>query len=153
MLDPLTAMSLASSIFQFTDFGIRLVTGTIELYYSTDGVNAERSNLESRITQIRNLADQIVHPLDHNDDDASRYRQEQVLRELAKSCKQIASDLLLVLDGLKVKRPAGPGRKLESFRKVVAAQTPWNKDKIASLDKRLRVVQEGMLNQIQFMMR
>ena len=153
MLDPLTAISLASSVVQFTEFGIRLVTGTIELYYSADGANTERSSLEFRITQVRNLANQVMYPLEHNDDDRSPSRHGQVLRELVASCKEIASDLLLVLDNLKVKRPAGPGRKLESFRKAIAAQTPWNKDKIASLDKRLRGVKEAMFDQIQLMMR
>lgn len=153
MLDPLTAISLASSVVQFTDFGIRLVIGSIELYYSADGANAERSNLESRITHVRNLANLIIYPLEHSDDEGSQSEHEKVLRELATSCNEIASDLLLVLDGLKVKRAAGPGRKVESFRKAIAAQTPWNKDKIASLEKKLRGVQEGMFNQIQIMMR
>ena len=153
MLDPLTAISLASSVVQFTDFGIRLVAGTIELYYSLDGANADRSSLEFRITQLRNFADQVIYPLEHNDDDRQPSRHEQEARKHAAACKEIASDLLSVLDGLKVKRPAGPGRKLESFRKAVAAQTPWNKDKIASLEKRLRFVQEAMFNHIRAMMR
>ncbi|CAF9936018.1 MAG: hypothetical protein ALECFALPRED_006660 [Alectoria fallacina] len=153
MLDPLTAISLASSVVQFTDFGIKLVTGTIELYVSADGANKERSNFELKITQVRNLADQVLYPLEHNDYDGPPSRDEKVLRELATSCKEIASDLLSVLDNLKVKRPVGLGRKLESLQKAVAALTPWNKDKIASLDKRLRRVQEGMFHRIQFMMR
>ena len=153
MLDPLTAISLAGSVLQFTDFGIRVVSGTIELYYSADGVNAERSSLEFKTTQVQNLAEQVIYPLEHNDDDGPPSKQEQELKKLATSCKEIASDLLSVLDGLKVKRPAGPGRKLESFRKAVAAQTPWNRDKIASLDKKLRVVREEMFHRIQFMMR
>lgn len=124
MLDPLTAISLASSVVQFTGFGIRLATGTIELYYSLDGANAERSSLEFRITQVRNLVDQVVRPFEHNDDDGPPSRHEKELREMTASCKDITSDLLLILESLKVKRPSGLGRKLESFRKAVAAQTP-----------------------------
>lgn len=59
MLDPLTAISLASSVIQFTDFCIRLVAGSIEVYQSTTGVNSERSNLELKITHVRNLADKV----------------------------------------------------------------------------------------------
>lgn len=153
MLDPLTAISLASSVVQFTDFGIRLVTGTIELYYSADGANAERSSLESKTTQVRNLADQVIYPLEHDDDDGPSSKHKEELKRLATSCKELASDLLSVLDGLKVKRPAGPGRKFESFRKAVAAQTPGNKDKIASLEKKLRGVREEMFDRVLFMMR
>ena len=88
MLDPLTAISLASSVLQFTGFGIRLVNGTIELHVSADGANKERSNFELEITQVRNLADQVRYPLEHNDDDGPPSRDEKVLRGLATSCKK-----------------------------------------------------------------
>ena len=153
MLDPLTAISLASSIVQFTDFGIKLVTGTIELYHSADGLSGERSNLEHRITLVRKYAETIIRSSEYNGDDDPVSENEKELRELAASCKEIASDLLSVLDDLKVKKPAGPGRKWDSFRKAVAALTPKNKNKIEALDDRLHFVKEEMLNRIQFMMR
>lgn len=103
MLDPLTAISLASSVVQFTDFGIKLVTGSINIYYSADGVDAERSGLELRIVHVRKLADKVIFPLEHNNDDGPASEDEKELKELAKSCKVVASDLLSVLDGLKVK--------------------------------------------------
>ena len=152
MLDPLTAISLASSIVQFTDFGIKLVTGTIELYHSADGLSGERSNLEHQINLVHEYAETIIRSSEHNDDDDSASENDKKLGEIAASCKRIASDLLSVLD-LKVKKPAGPGRKWESFRKAVAALTPHNKNKIETLDKRLRLVKEVMLTRIQFMMR
>ena len=152
MLDPLTAISLASAVVQFTDFGIKLVRGSIELYHSADGANAERSNLELNSNRVIKLADKIIFA-EHNDDGGPWPEDERQLRELANSCKSIASDLLKVLDELKVKDPAGRGRKWESFKKAVAAQTPHNKNKIADLDKKLRIVQQAMLYEIQVMMR
>ena len=153
MLDPLTAISLASAVVQFTDFGVKLVTGSIELYHSVDGVSAERSNLERNITRVRNLTDKIILPLEQNDDHVSSSNENEELKELTYSCKIIASDLLSVLDGLKVKSLAGPRRKWESFQKAVAAQTPHNKNKIAALEKSLRTVQGEIFNHIQAMMR
>ena len=153
MLDPLTAISLASSIVQFTDFGIKLVTGTIELYHSADGLSGERSNLEHRITLVRKYAETIILSSQDNGDDDPASENDKELGGIAASCKQMASDLLSVLDDLKVKKPAGPGRKWESLRKAVAALTPHNKNMIDALDKRLHVVKEEMLNRIQFMMR
>lgn len=97
MLDPLTAISLASAVVQFTDFGIKLVTGIIELYHSADGANAERSNLELKTNRVINLADKIIFP-EHNRDDGPESEDDKPLRELAKSSKLIASDLLNVLD-------------------------------------------------------
>lgn len=153
MLDPLTAISLASSVVQFTDFCIRLVAGSIEVYQSTTGVNSERSNLELKITHVRNLADKVISHLEHNKDDGLASRDGNELRELAEACHRIANDLLSILDDLKVKKPAGPGRKWESFQKSVAAQNPHNKNKIAALDKALHGVQEGILHRVQVMMR
>ncbi|KAK4692709.1 hypothetical protein P7C71_g4548, partial [Lecanoromycetidae sp. Uapishka_2] len=153
MLDPLTAISLASSVIQFTDFGIKLVTESIDLYRSVDRANAETSALEVKITHIRTLADQVIFPLKGKDDDTPASKNEEHLRELAESCKALASDLLAVLDGLKVKKSPGPGRKLESLRKAVEAQIPWNKEKIASLEKKLYGLQNQMFRQIELMMR
>ena len=152
MLDPLTAISLASAIIQFTDFGINLVTGSIELYHSADGASAERSNLELKSNLVIKLADNIILPA-HNRNDVPESENDRQLRNLARSSKSIASGLLNVLDELKVKAPASHGRKWESFKKAVAAQTPHNRNKIAELEKKLRIVHQGMLDQIKIMMR
>ena len=152
MLDPFTAVSLASCVVQFTDFGIKLVLGSIELYDSANGLNAERSNLELKANHVRKLADKII-ALEH--DVAGRLTSERNswLSQHAKSCNKIAEDLLSVLDDLKVKKLAGLGRKWESFRKAVAALTPHNKDLLRTLETGLRSVQDEMFNEIQLMMR
>ena len=153
MLDPLTAVSLASCVVQFTDFGIKLVTSGIKLYYSVDGLDTERSDLEYRTTNLRRLADQVVVPRGQFDDSSSMTDDERELVDLATRCQSIATELLMILDGLRVKKPVGASRKWESFQKVVAAQTPWNKDKVASLEKNLRSARQGMFERITLMMR
>lgn len=151
MLDPFTAVSLASCVVQFTDFGIKLILGSIELYNSANGLNAERSNLEFKINSVRKLADKII-ALNEDSDRLSSGSNDR-LSSLAKSCNLIAKDLLSVLDALKVKKLAGPGRKWESFRKAVAALTPHNYKRISNLEINLRGVQEMIFNEIQLMMR
>lgn len=152
MLDPFTAVSLASCVVQFTDFGIKVIKGTIELYNSVNGLNAEKSDLEFKINHVRKLAEKII-ALDHEDADMLTLRSDGQLRERAKDCNLIAKDLLSLLDDLKVKQLQGPGRKWESFRKAVATLTPHNKKKIADLENKLSLVQELMRNEIQLMMR
>lgn len=151
MLDPLTAISLASSVVQFTDFGIKLLTGSIKLYKTSNGVDVDHADLETKIDQARKLAKRVMLPFHKTGEPMSE--DEEELRGLVKSCDAIASDLLSVLHDLRVKKPPGPGRMLESFRKVVAAQTPWNKDEIAALSKRLQILQESIFQRIQVMMR
>ena len=153
MLDPLTAISLASAVVQFTDFGIKLVKGSIELYQSADGLGVERSNVEVRVTHIRKLADKIILSLEQDVDDGRASEDEKELSKLAIMCRDMALDFLKVLDDLKVKKPAGPGRKWESLKKAVAAQTPHNKKKVEDLDRSLRYLRGEMLSRIQIMMR
>ena len=152
MLDPFTAVSLASSVVQFTDFGIKLVLGSIELHDSASGLSAERSHLELETNHVRKLADKIID-LEHEVAGRRTFGRSNQLSQLAEACKVIAEDLLSVLDDLKVKRLAGAGRKWESFRKAVTALTPHNKNKIATLETELRRVQEMIFNEIQLMMR
>ena len=151
MLDPLTAISLASSVVQSTDFGIKLITGSVKLYKTSNGVGADIADLKMKIDQARKLAGRIMLPFDNTREPMSE--DEEELRKLIKSCDLIALDLISVLHDLRVKKPAGPGRMLESFRKVVAAQTPWNKDKITTLSKRLQILQERIFQQVHIMMR
>ena len=153
MLDPLAAISLANCVVQFTEFGIKLVTGSIELYRSVDGANAERSSLEFQTTHLRKLSEKLINTLDQNEDDRSASSDEATLKLLATCCKDIATDLLSVLEDLKIKKKPGLGRKWESFQKAVEAQTPWNKHRIAAVKKLLVSLQAQMFNQIQFMMR
>ncbi|KAL8718403.1 MAG: hypothetical protein Q9225_004461 [Loekoesia sp. 1 TL-2023] len=152
MLDPLTAISLASAIVQFTDFGTRLVIGTIKLYQSADGVTAEAADLKSKVTNVRQYADKISKSHQRRDNHEPKTEDEEKLIEQAEACSGIAVELLVVLDALKVKKPAGSGRTWESFRKAVATATPWNQEKIASLERRLRNIQLSMFGQIQVMM-
>jgi len=151
MLDRLTAISLASSVVQLTDFGIKLISRSIKLYSSSDGVNADNADLETKIEHARKLAQRVMLAFDNTGEPTSR--DEEELRHLPKSCEVIALDLLSILHDLKVKKPAGPSRVWESFRKVVAAQTPWNKKKIAILSKRLHMLQKSMFQQVHVMMR
>jgi len=103
MLDPLTAISLASSVVQFTDFGIKLVTVVLSTITLLMGSMRRGPVLNSGFVHVRELADNVIFPLEYNNDDRPALEDEKELKELAKSCKVVASDLLSVLDGLKVK--------------------------------------------------
>lgn len=147
MLDPLTAISLASAVVQFTDFGIKVVTESLKLYRSS------KSDLEPKIARISLLADKIITPLKNNNDGRKKSRFYQEIENLAETCKSITTELLSIFNGLKANKPAGPGRMFESFQKAIAAQTPWNKKLVTSLEKELSEVQKEMFHWIQLMMR
>ena len=155
MLDPLTAISLSGSILQFVDFGGKIVSGSYEIYRSGKGALQENLEIENITKEVNRLNVKILSfrtdypPSPHlnalSQDDAS-------LRELAQSCKLVADDLLDMLQQLKTRPSSTHSRKWTSFRTAVASQTPWNKDKVLSLEKRLHRIQEHIIRRLTFMM-
>ena len=54
MLDPLTAIGLASNIVQFVNFGSKVISTSLELYYFDDGIlDLHSSNPESTTKDLR----------------------------------------------------------------------------------------------------
>ena len=147
MLDPFTAIGLASAVIQFTDFGIKVVSESLKLCTSSE------SDLEPKIERISLLADRFESSFGNDTDGSQKKRDTQEPEKLVKICKSIASELLSVLGSLKANKPAGPGRLYESFQEAVVAQMPWNKKKVASLERELGSVQNEILIWIQVSMR
>ena len=154
MLDPLTAISLSGSILQFVDFGSKVISGSYEIYQSGKGALQENLEIENITKEVNRLNVKILSsetepPSPHlnalSQDDAS-------LRKLAESCKLVADDLLDMLQELKARPSSGRSRKWTSFRAAVANQTPWNKDKVQNLEKRLHRIQEHIIRRLMFMM-
>ena len=153
MFDPLTTLGLASAVVQFTDFGIRTLKEGIKLYYSANGIDAERSDLDLKIQRLRDIADKVRLSLQLKSSGGPISSDEEKLEHLAESCGLIASDLLSVLDAFKLKKTPGPSRKWESFEKAAKALTPWNNKKVAYLVRKLDSVKESMFQQLHYMMR
>ncbi len=63
MLDPLTALSIASSIVQFVDYGSKLLSKSYELYESADGTTIGNAELEVIAKDLQDLNEWIQCPL------------------------------------------------------------------------------------------
>jgi len=105
-MDPLTALSVASSIIQFVDFGSKLLSRSRQLYKSKEGVLTENVDVETITEDITTLVKGLRGKLPKNrsvtvlrtseDDDA--------LDELCQRCVSIAEELIARLQKLKVKK-------------------------------------------------
>jgi hypothetical protein len=153
MLDPLTAISLASAIVQFVDFGSKVIGGASEIYKSADGALKENAELEDSTTKINQLNDRILLPPIVTASGEAISEDETVLTELASTSKVVAGELLSLLQDFRSVRRSGSHKKWESFRKAVSAQTPWNKDKIQRLESKLKVLQENISRHLVVIMR
>ena len=141
MLDPINAISLASSIIQFVQFGTKLVSEGLELYQSNDGALARNSELEAIVKDI-NKGSEILSYVPQPSED------EVAIQRLAESSRKIADELLEQLSSLKTTESH---KGLQSSRKALAAA--WKRDKIADLDRRLCRLQNQINQRLVFMMR
>jgi hypothetical protein len=139
-MDPLTALSVAGTIVQFVDFGNKLLTSSVELYKSSQGLLQAHEELElvtgdliSVVAKLRDIfpASVVTHAGNHG------------LREFHTICEEaikIAGELLVKLNNLKIKD--GKHRAWESLKAAVKAA--WSKDEIKSLTGRLSTLKESL---------
>jgi hypothetical protein len=96
MLDPLTALSVAGTIVQFVDFGIKLVSKSNELYNSTNGTSIGNAELEVIAEDLQELTCRLQQVPD------SGTAEDEALHKLAEQCAAVAKEFLLVLKEHKV---------------------------------------------------
>ena len=125
MMDPLSALSLATSVIQFVDFATKLISKGKELYRSTDGVLADHAEKAAISSKLSTLSNGLISSLDGISATQGLSAAQEGLRDIAKESSVVAEDFLVTLDELKV---VTPGRKWTSFRQ--ALKTVWNKDKL-----------------------
>ncbi|KAI9778855.1 MAG: hypothetical protein M1839_007818 [Geoglossum umbratile] len=123
-MEVLAAIGLVGNIIQFVDFGGELISKTVEIQKSGTSALAENINIETATNDLALLSTNLR--------DSAESTSDTALRELCQSCNTVATELLTVLDIVKV---CGGQNKWKSFRK--AMRSVWSKDDIALLEQRL----------------
>ena len=123
-MDPITAIGFASNIIQFVDFGIKIVTGTLEVVKS--GSLVENSN----IAMIINDFHAVVQPLSRHPLGTSAH--ELALKGLATGCQKVSQKLIELLETL---RTSPNGSTWKSAR--VTVRSMRKKGEVASLESQL----------------
>lgn len=122
----LAAVGLASNIVGFIDFGLKLFHEGKELYESAEGASVQHNELETIISDLKILIDDLqpTPPITKSD---------KSLASLALGCKKLATELLRALTRLKVKN--GQNRKWESFKQ--ALKCVMKEKELRSLEQRI----------------
>lgn len=131
-------------LWQFVDFGSKILVSGYETYRSTHGATEENIDLEYLTQKLYKFQDQLSTPpnqLAHSD---------QELQKLAQKCSYIAGDLLVLLDSLKVKEK-GLVRTWEAIRQSV--RLAWKKDNIAHKEKLLDSITGQVNSRLLYMIR
>lgn len=125
-MDPLTVISLASSLITFVDFASKIVKGTYEVYSSTTGTSADNAHINRIIVDLQDVA------ADLDTDTIGKSKQERAMKDLASKCSKVSDDLLLLLNNIKSK---GSPSTLKSLKSVYASIR--KQKEITGLEKRL----------------
>ena len=145
----LAALSVASNIVQFVDFGCRLFFETKELYSSSSGLASEAVELENISQTLGRLSKDLMakHSWGYqpssivNSDGTLHYMlvnasatssDDSDLNLIAQECQKIAKELSAALEKLKVK---DPGKKWQCFR--VSLARIWKPERIDKIARRM----------------
>jgi hypothetical protein len=125
VLDPITALSVASSVVQFVDFSTKLISKGKEYYRSADGVltdHAEQAAVSSRLSE---LSRRLLNSIPVSATGKKPSPSEEALWEAALECMKFANEFIGAIDELTV---TGNHRKWKSFRQ--ALKSVWKKEGI-----------------------
>ncbi|PVH72461.1 hypothetical protein DL98DRAFT_595994 [Cadophora sp. DSE1049] len=132
VLDPLTAFSVAGTVIQFVDFGLKLFQRSEELYRSVRGALSVNEELDQTIYQILKLVEKLLQSLGPDGALGCQTNDEYTLAGLCDACKAVAREMISRLNDLKVK---GRARAWKSLR--AAIMHAWNQDAMMALQKKL----------------
>jgi hypothetical protein len=135
-MDPISALGLAAAACQFVDFGTKIIHTTYNIHQSADGATQENGDLAKLTTTLRDLQTRLAAPQTPSKSRGNDADQK-ALEGLAARCREIAVDLLKLLDDLKVKvTDKGLLRTVQSLRQ--GFRSLLKKGQIARFEKLLR---------------
>ena len=134
VLEAFAALSLASSIVQFVDFGSKLVVQSTKIYKSNSGTSEEILDLKSLSRDLQDLTVGLQVRF------IATSRADQGIAQLAKLCNNEAKALSSVLQRLSGNPDCG---KWKTFLQALA--TLWEKDRIEALRKSLGLIQTQLV--------
>jgi hypothetical protein len=141
-MDPLTALSVASNIIQFVDFGCKLVSKTRQIYKSKDGTLTDKVLVEDLAIDLTSLSLTLRKSLRQNRpfdalDHAESLEDNEALEKLCIRCIEIATKLIARLNKLKIEG-SSRHRNWESFK--LALRASWSNEAVDSLAAQLNDV-------------
>jgi len=141
-MDPVTALSLASSILTFIDFANKIITGTSEVYQSVSGATAENAHIDIIVKDLNEITDDLSTSL------PGRTNNEKALKDLASKCELVSGRLQALLDGLKVSGDHTTWKSLKAKIKSMRKEK-----EILSMEKQLGDYRAQILTRLTLMLR
>ncbi len=128
-MEPLAALSIASSIVQFVDFGLKILSKARDIH--RDGSIVEHKDLLTVAEDVKDHTTRLNKEVSSIPAGALS-DEEKALQELCQGCLVVAEEITNALDKMVLK---GDRSKLKSFR--TAFKAAWGKDRLSELKARL----------------
>lgn len=132
LMDPLSALSIATSVAQFVDFTSKLVTGSYKIYKSASGASPAHSELRILTENLIDLNQRLNKSLTCSSTAGEpRTPHDEGLYNLCNECNGIAADLVAALERLRRQHRT----VWSSFRHALLMI--WSEDEVNSLQQRV----------------
>ncbi|CZR50367.1 uncharacterized protein PAC_00239 [Phialocephala subalpina] len=116
MLDPVTALGVASNVVQLVTFTSDLISKSREFYESADGALVEQLELEAITVSLQSLSSDLILPTIRKEDQLKVTPTEKQLREICNGCRDVSKELLVLIRDV---RAEGPHKKWNSFQQAL----------------------------------
>lgn len=143
-MDPLTTLGVAANVIQLVQFAGKLISESQEAYDSLDGTSHRNTHLEAMALNLQTLLAQLskepTEPasiLPSRAESSARTSAEENLKQLVTDSKEIAKQLLMTLQNLKVQ--VG-NRRWRSVKQALTSA--WKQKDIAELQTRLSDIRQ-----------
>lgn len=137
-MDPLSALSVASSVVQFVQFGCSLVSKGQEIYDSEGGSLLKHVECEEATNRLVELTEKLRPALRdcraNKPAPAGDIGSVAAIEDICDNCLAISKELIALLGKLRVKEDC-KRRKWFSFRQ--ALRSVWSKGDLDAIEKRL----------------
>lgn len=147
-MEAVEAAGFASAIIAFIEFSCKIVKGSYEIYQSSAGTTADNDQIERLTDDLAKVTRGLALPGGGVRNGSSPGHHQKALEQLANECTEVAGDLTIILNDLKIK---------DGIRSVRSLQAKWKSMRqepvIASLEKRLDRYQSRILLHLQFILR
>ncbi|KAK5122176.1 hypothetical protein LTR85_004422 [Meristemomyces frigidus] len=162
MLEPITALGLASSVIQLVDFGFKTAARGREL--ATKGATAENAHLATITKDLIELCTELDTQTGAGavgDGEAQQSSQSEegaksaeAIKALARSAKDVADELASLLQGLSLNKPGENGEPPTKRRRTVASRlvkSVWKDKELQGLRIRITSLQQEMILRLSVM--
>jgi hypothetical protein len=155
IMDPISALSIATAVLDFLEFAGTLISTANELRHSSEGASLETLKLEDICQKLNLLSERLVSPNRPEDGPLSNLRpvraSEDVLalRDLSVTCQDDCNEILEILKKLKAQ---GQSQRLWKSVKV-ALKCKSEQSKISEIKARLAQTQMAMSLHVEAILR